>query len=59
MTDYSNILNSPANSTTTNTYTSSNISNTITSASTGSITVCTDNIVNTLSNITGVSNHKN
>ena len=42
-TDYSNILNNPANSTT-NTYTSNNISNTITSASTGisSITTYTD-----------------
>lgn len=58
--NYRDILNSPANSTT-NTYTSNNISNTITSASTGisSITVCTDNIANTLSNITGVSNYKN
>lgn len=57
MTDYSNILNSPANSTT-NTYTSSNISNTVTSASTGSITVTDNNITNTLY-ITGVSNCKN
>lgn len=59
MTDYSNILNSPANSTTTtNTYTSSNISNTVTSASTGNITVTDNNITNTLY-ITGVSNCKN
>ena len=58
--NYRDILNSPANSTT-NTYTSNNISNTITSASTGisSITVSTDNITNTLLNITGVSNYKN
>lgn len=58
--NYRDILNSPANSTT-NTYTSNNISNTITSASTGisSITVCTDNITNTLLDITGVSNYKN
>ena len=58
MTDYSNILNSPANSTTTNTYTSSNISNTVTSASTGNITVTDNNITNTLY-VTGVSNCKN
>ena len=58
MTDYSNILNSPANSTATNTYTSSNISNTVTSASTGSITVTDNNITNTLY-VTGVSNCKN
>lgn len=60
--NYRDILNSPANSTsTTNTYTSNNISNTITSASTdiSSITVCTDNITNTLLDITGVSNYKN
>jgi hypothetical protein len=58
--NYRDILNSPANSTT-NTYTSNNISNTITSASTdiSSITVCTDNITNTLLDITGVSNYKN
>lgn len=58
MTDYSNILNSPANSTATNTYTSSNISNTVTSASTGNITVTDNNITNTLY-VTGVSNCKN
>ena len=58
MTDYSNILNSPANSTATNTYTSSNISNTVTSASTGNITVTDNNITNTLY-VTGVSNYKN
>ena len=51
MTDYSNILNSPANSTATNTYTSSNISNTVTS-------VTDNNITNTLY-VTGVSNCKN
>lgn len=58
--NYRDILNNPVNSTT-NTYTSNNISNTITSASTGisSITVCTDNITNTLLDITGVSNYKN
>lgn len=58
--NYRDILNSPANSTT-NTYTSNNISNTITSASTGisSITVSTDNITNTLLDITGISNYKN
>lgn len=58
--NYRDILNSPANSTT-NTYTSNSISNTVTSASTGisSITVCTDNITNTLLDITGVSNYKN
>jgi hypothetical protein len=61
MTDYSNILSNPANSTATNTYTSSNISNTVTSASTGAntITICTDGIMNTLLDITGVSNYKN
>ena len=58
MTDYSNILNSPANSTATNTYTSSNISNTVTSASTSNITVTDNNITNTLY-VTGVSNCKN
>ena len=57
MTDYSNILNSPVNSTT-NAYTSSNISNTVTSASTGNITVTDNNITNTLY-VTGVSNCKN
>ena len=58
--NYRDILNSPANSTA-NTYTSNNISNTITSASTGisSITVSTDNITNTLLDITGISNYKN
>lgn len=58
--NYKDILNSPANSTT-NTYTSNNISNTITSASTGisTITTHTDNITNTLLDITGVSNYKN
>ena len=47
-----------ANSTATNTYTSSNISNTVTSASTGNITVTDNNITNTLY-VTGVSNCKN
>lgn len=57
--NYNGILNNPANSTT-NTYTSNNISNTITSASgISSITTCTDGIANTLLNITGVSNYKN
>lgn len=59
MTDYSNILSSPANSTTTNTYTSNSVSSTVTSASTDTITICTDGIANTLLNITGVSNCKN
>jgi len=64
MTDYSNIINSPANNIT-NTYTTSsnitNISNTVTSANTGTnkITICTDGIMNTLLDITGVSNYKN
>ena len=59
--DYSNILNSPANSTT-NTYTSNSISNTVTSASTGisnNLTICTNSITNTLLDTTGVSNCKN
>lgn len=67
--NYRDILNSPANSTA-NTYTSnsisttvtpSNINNTVTSASTGinNITICTDGIMNTLLDITGVSNYKN
>lgn len=45
--NYKNILNSPANSTTT--YTSNGISSTITSASTGinNLTVCTDSTANT------------
>ena len=58
--DYNNILNNPVNSTT-STYTSNSISTTVTSASTGAnnITVCTDGIMNTLLDITGVSNYKN
>ena len=59
--DYSNIRNSPVNSTT-NTYTSNSISNTVTSASTGisnNLTICTNSITNTLLDTTGVSNCKN
>ena len=58
--DYSNIINSTVNSTTNN-YTSNSIRTTVTSASTGTnnITVCTDGIMNTLLDITGVSNYKN